>query len=281
MFAAGSHNLLCGQRSIPSTDEAGYEIPLGNVNSSLRPPSPQYENLGHSDDFRNIRAGDDSQDDRRILSRSRGSQSGESTSSEKRDSGLQSEGEEEIPLKAKNLKPGGGDVAKPLSQSADTNHNYVKPQSSVDNSVDNPGYELLENMTDGGFQPMSEFKPSVESHTNPIVQFRLPSQIEYPPVVILPNSPGRGRSSPAKNLLKLTINCESSGCDEDPDDDIFVTPESKRRYTTNVQNNSRPENDEKGVSRTYSEPDSGVGIEMAMDNILYHRLGSYGWEGSD
>ncbi|XP_076821591.1 epidermal growth factor receptor-like isoform X1 [Clavelina lepadiformis] len=56
-----------------------------------------------------------------------------------------------------------------------------------------------------------------------------------------------------------------------PDDDIFSLMQKNHKHLPNSK---------EGIGRTYSEPDSGVGIEVAVDNMLYHKLGA-AWDNSE
>nr|CAB3243195.1 receptor tyrosine-protein kinase erbB-4 [Phallusia mammillata] len=58
------------------------------------------------------------------------------------------------------------------------------------------------------------------------------------------------------------------------DDDIFTLLNEKK-------DKLGPMGGTDAVMRTYSEPDSGVGIEVAVDNLLYHKLGTTAWVPSD
>lgn len=49
------------------------------------------------------------------------------------------------------------------------------------------------------------------------------------------------------------------------EDDIFTS-------VIKANGQCKPNNNNKN-ERTYSEPDSGVGIEVGVDNILYHKIG--------
>lgn len=51
------------------------------------------------------------------------------------------------------------------------------------------------------------------------------------------------------------------------DDDIFT-------FIPEKTNKLSPKGSGETATRTYSEPDSGVGIEVAVDNLLYHKLGN-------
>ncbi|XP_077974626.1 receptor tyrosine-protein kinase erbB-4-like isoform X2 [Styela clava] len=338
-FYSGMHNLLGARSSIPVTDDDGYEVPMAGgqkpnnhypITVDSRRLSTEYENIdistGMPDVSRELEEDEHGYlavNKTSLLPRRRDSHSGESTSSEKRDSGMQSEGDEEVPLKpgAKNGKAAGdvganvtnegknrGQVAAPFhpessgtaadyfsnNATPERGFNFNKPKANPHHSVDNPNYELLENMTNGGFEPMSEFKPMVSrtnsqdpwsTNNNPFPDFlddsvtskRNPMDINLncdgldDNIFVTPESRRRGTAN-----VKALV-----GGGEDFDD-IFITPETKRR---NISNGEMPQDPDgmlgKSVPRTYSEPDSGVGIEMGIDNALYHRLGSSGWDASD
>uniref|UniRef100_H2YUP6 Protein kinase domain-containing protein n=1 Tax=Ciona savignyi TaxID=51511 RepID=H2YUP6_CIOSA len=136
-----------------------------------------------------------------------GSHSDESTNSEKRDSGMQTDDE---------------DVKK----------------SDRATSVANPEYDFLgDDSSGGGLTQFSGGFPENET--------------EY-----VNNSVVDPNSNPAKHPNGYA------------DDEIFTgvsLADPKTRERILCGKNS--------IGRTYSEPDSGVGIEVAVDNILYHKLG--------
>lgn len=66
----------------------------------------------------------------------------------------------------------------------------------------------------------------------------------------------------------------NAGAEHFKDDDIFTLLNEKKEKTGSVGGTE-------SVMRTYSEPDSGVGIEVAVDNLLYHKLGTTAFNGAD
>lgn len=302
-------------RQLSKQDDDGYEIPLypgitpqtGNEteyeNTNPNPVTPAESAYLQEDGsgYLMVNATD--------AAARRNSNSGDSTSSGNRDSGVPSDGDEGLPLNPKNVTAAGGicgdgDISN-FTQPTDAapSAKECNQNNTIDNSVNNPNYELLENMTDGGFAPMSEFVPKTP---DPWVPANNHSDDGHPFQNDSTNSSPARMKTQRKNPLHLTIDC-SSLC-EDIEDNIFVTPESQRRGTANVKNlvggddidelYDSPEQRRRGkhnervthdfdeitghsVPRTYSEPDSGVGIEFGIDNTVYHRLGSFGCEGAD
>lgn len=303
-------------RQLSKQDDDGYEIPLSPEITTQSSNEAEYENtkLNPAIEAESAYLQEDANGYLMVnatdAAERRNSNSGDSTSSGNRDSGVPSDGDEGLPLNPKNVNAAGGIICGDNDLSNFTQSKNAAPsanecnQNTVDNSVNNPNYELLENMTDGGFAPMSEFVPKTpnpwipaNNHTNE----GCPFQNDFN------NSSLARMKTQRKNPLQLTIDCSSSLC-EDIEDNIFVTPESQRRKTANVKHlvggdeidelydspeqrrrckrNERVTHDfdeitGHSVPRTYSEPDSGVGIEFGIDNTLYHRLGSFGCEGAD
>uniref|UniRef100_UPI00089DBC12 receptor tyrosine-protein kinase erbB-4 n=1 Tax=Ciona intestinalis TaxID=7719 RepID=UPI00089DBC12 len=147
----------------------------------------------------------------------RGSQSEESVNSEKRDSGLQTD--EEDDKKALDVKA---------------------------TSVANPEYDYLGDVTSGGSE--NPGSPGNNQNSPPSPNF-VPNETEYINDSVAP------KSGPN----------HQNGFAEDEIFSALTLADPKMRERVLYGKNS--------AGRTYSEPDSGVGIEVAMDNILYHKLG--------